>query len=63
MPTVVGHYHSHIYRKREDLNHTVQEDNNTIVQILLARALGKKRIIGGDPCRAARSGNSTVRVL
>jgi tryptophan synthase beta chain len=35
-----------IYLKREDLNHTGSHKiNNTIGQILLARALGKKRII------------------
>lgn len=40
------HYQSHIYLKREDLNHTGSHKiNNTIGQILLARALGKKRII------------------
>lgn len=40
------HYRSHIYLKREDLNHTGSHKiNNTIGQILLARALGKKRII------------------
>ncbi len=40
------HYQSHIYLKREDLNHTGSHKiNNTIGQILLARALGKQRII------------------
>ncbi|MGV8092769.1 MAG: tryptophan synthase subunit beta [Mangrovibacterium sp.] len=40
------HYQSPIYLKREDLNHTGSHKiNNTIGQILLARALGKKRII------------------
>ncbi len=40
------HYQSHIYLKREDLNHTGSHKiNNTIGQILLAKALGKKRII------------------
>src|SRR5262245_60251060 len=35
-----------VYLKREDLNHTGSHKiNNTIGQILLARALGKKRII------------------
>ena len=39
-------YQSHIYLKREDLNHTGSHKiNNTIGQILLAKALGKKRII------------------
>ena len=39
-------YGSDIYLKREDLNHTGSHKvNNTIGQILLAKALGKKRII------------------
>ena len=41
-----GKYKTHIYLKREDLNHTGSHKiNNTIGQILLAKALGKKRII------------------
>lgn len=39
-------YGCRIYLKREDLNHTgAHKINNTIGQILLARAMGKKRII------------------
>ncbi|MFM7022763.1 MAG: tryptophan synthase subunit beta [Flavobacteriales bacterium] len=39
-------YGAKIYLKREDLNHTgAHKVNNTIGQILLARELGKKRII------------------
>jgi tryptophan synthase beta chain len=39
-------YGTQIYLKREDLNHTGSHKiNNTIGQILLAKALGKKRII------------------
>lgn len=39
-------YNTHIYLKREDLNHTGSHKvNNTIGQILLAKHLGKKRII------------------
>jgi tryptophan synthase beta chain len=39
-------YHTKIYLKREDLCHTgAHKINNTIGQILLAKALGKKRII------------------
>jgi len=39
-------YGAHIYLKREDLNHTgAHKINNTIGQILVAKALGKKRII------------------
>lgn len=40
------HYGTHIYLKREDLNHTGSHKvNNTIGQILLAQKLGKKRIV------------------
>lgn len=39
-------YGCRIYLKREDLNHTgAHKINNTIGQILLARRMGKKRII------------------
>jgi tryptophan synthase beta chain len=39
-------YNTNVYLKREDLNHTGSHKiNNTIGQILLAKALGKKRII------------------
>ncbi|MCB9449057.1 MAG: tryptophan synthase subunit beta [Flavobacteriales bacterium] len=39
-------YGSRVYLKREDLNHTgAHKVNNTIGQILLARRLGKQRII------------------
>ena len=39
-------YHARIYLKREDLNHTgAHKINNTIGQILLARRMGKTRII------------------
>ena len=39
-------YGAKIYLKREDLNHTgAHKINNTIGQILLAKRLGKKRII------------------
>lgn len=39
-------YKTNIYLKREDLNHTgAHKINNTIGQILLAKALGKKKII------------------
>lgn len=41
-----GKYNCKIYLKREDLNHTgAHKINNTIGQILLARQLGKTRII------------------
>jgi len=39
-------YQTQVYLKREDLNHTgAHKINNTIGQILLAKRLGKKRII------------------
>lgn len=39
-------YDTNVYLKREDLNHTgAHKINNTIGQILLAKRLGKKRII------------------
>ena len=39
-----------IYLKREDLNHTgAHKINNTMGQALLARRMGKKRIIAGMP--------------
>lgn len=41
-----AHYGCRIYLKREDLNHTgAHKINNTIGQILLARRMGKTRII------------------
>lgn len=40
------HYSARIYLKREDLNHTgAHKINNTIGQILIAKRLGKRRII------------------
>lgn len=45
-PRLSEKYGGHIYLKREDLNHTgAHKVNNTIGQILLAKQLGKKRII------------------
>ncbi len=44
--TISEKYGANIYLKREDLNHTgAHKINNTIGQILLAKRLGKKRII------------------
>jgi tryptophan synthase beta chain len=41
-----SHYNARIYLKREDLNHTGSHKiNNTIGQILIAKKLGKTRII------------------
>ncbi|MGY6648971.1 tryptophan synthase subunit beta [Wenyingzhuangia sp. IMCC45574] len=45
-PNLSDKYGAHIYLKREDLNHTgAHKVNNTIGQILIAKQLGKKRII------------------
>lgn len=45
-PNLSAKYGAHIYLKREDLNHTgAHKVNNTIGQILIAKHLGKKRII------------------
>lgn len=45
-PRLSGKYGCKIYLKREDLNHTgAHKINNTIGQILLARRMGKRRII------------------
>lgn len=39
-------YHTNIYLKREDLNHTgAHKINNAIASVLLARRMGKRRII------------------
>ena len=39
-------YGAHIYLKREDLNHTgAHKVNNTVGQILIAKKLGKTKII------------------
>ena len=39
-------YNTQIYLKREDLNHTgAHKVNNTVGQILMAKALGKQKII------------------
>jgi tryptophan synthase beta chain len=45
-PRLSDYYHTRIFLKREDLNHTgAHKINNTIGQILLAKRLGKTRII------------------
>jgi tryptophan synthase beta chain len=45
-PRLSAHFHTNIYLKREDLNHTGSHKiNNALGQILLAERLGKKRII------------------
>ena len=46
-----------IYLKREDLNHTGSHKiNNVLGQALLAKKMGKKRVIAGDGRRTARRG-------
>ncbi|PTX20083.1 tryptophan synthase beta chain [Pontibacter mucosus] len=45
-PRLSEKYNTRVYLKREDLNHTgAHKINNTIGQVLLAKRLGKKRII------------------
>lgn len=45
-PRLSAHYGTNIYLKREDLNHTgAHKINNAIGQILLAKRMGKTRII------------------
>ncbi len=45
-PRLSERYNTKIYLKREDLNHTgAHKINNTIGQILIAKHLGKKRIV------------------
>lgn len=45
-PRLSGRYGCRIYLKREDLNHTgAHKINNTIGQILIAKRMGKRRII------------------
>ena len=40
------HYQHHIYLKREDLNHTgAHKINNALGQVLLAKRMGKKKVI------------------
>jgi tryptophan synthase beta chain len=49
-------YGCKIYLKREDLNHTgAHKINNTVGQILLAKRMGKKRIIAQNRCRTTWS--------
>src|ERR1044072_3978059 len=51
-----------VYLKREDLNHTgAHKINNTVGQILLARALGKKRIIAETGAGQHGLATGTVR--
>ena len=57
-------YGCKIYLKREDLNHTgAHKINNTIGQILLARHMGKKRIIAETGAGQHGVANATVCAL
>jgi len=57
-------YHSHIFLKREDLNHTgAHKINNTIGQILLAVRMGKKRIIAETGAGQHGVATATVSAL
>ncbi len=57
-------YKTRIYLKREDLNHTGSHKiNNTIGQILLARELGKKRIIAETGAGQHGVATATVAAL
>jgi tryptophan synthase beta chain len=45
-PRLSGHVQARVWLKREDLNHTgAHKINNTVGQVLLARRMGKRRII------------------
>ena len=47
-----------IYLKREDLNHTGSHKiNNALGQVLLAKKMGKTRVIAETGSRTARRGN------
>lgn len=49
-------YGTKIYLKREDLNHTgAHKINNVMGQILLAKRMGKKKVIAETRCRGSRS--------
>ena len=57
-------YHTQIFLKREDLNHTgAHKINNTIGQILLAQRMGKKRIIAETGAGQHGVATATVSAL
>ncbi len=57
-------YHTNVFLKREDLNHTgAHKINNTIGQILLAQRLGKKRIIAETGAGQHGVATATVTAL
>jgi tryptophan synthase beta chain len=54
-PRLSEKYQTHIYLKREDLNHTgAHKINNTVGQILIAKKLGKKTNNSRDRSGATR---------
>lgn len=58
------HYGAQVYLKREDLNHTGSHKvNNTLGQILLARYMGKKRIIAETGAGQHGVATATVAAL
>ncbi len=58
------HYNAEIYLKREDLNHTGSHKiNNTLGQILLARYMGKRRIIAETGAGQHGVATATVAAL
>lgn len=58
-PRLSEKYGTNVYLKREDLNHTgAHKINNAIGQALLAKRMGKKRIIAETGAGPARCGNS-----
>lgn len=58
------HYGAQVYLKREDLNHTGSHKiNNTLGQILLARHMGKKRIIAETGAGQHGVATATVAAL
>ena len=59
-----GHYKTNIFLKREDLNHTGSHKiNNTVGQILLARHMGKRRIIAETGAGQHGVATATVAAL
>lgn len=63
-PNLSKHYNTNIYLKREDLNHTgAHKINNTIGQMLLAKRLGKKKIIAETGAGQHGVATATVAAL
>lgn len=63
-PNLSAKYGARIYLKREDLNHTgAHKINNTIGQILLAKRMGKRRIIAETGAGQHGVATATVAAL